>query len=167
MASVTNMPNGTLRHSLVMHGCCPVRRQCTEIVPCLYHLPQGFAYVEFLEVDAVQNAVLLDNSELRGRQIKVGGRGCSGCGVGSWIGCGGARMVQARGRWRGGAGGAPEGFGRVQVRVNGLPDTDAPAGSVGERDEGRQRLWQEAPMNSAHGCVVYRPGLGCGVWSGA
>jgi hypothetical protein len=33
---------------------------------------QGFAYVEFLEVDAVSNAVLLDNTELRGRQIKVG-----------------------------------------------------------------------------------------------
>jgi len=40
------------------------------------HLPasmQGFAYVEFLEVDAVSNAVLLDNTELRGRQIKVRG----------------------------------------------------------------------------------------------
>lgn len=33
--------------------------------------PKGFAYVEFLEVDAVQNAMLLDNSELRARQIKV------------------------------------------------------------------------------------------------
>lgn len=33
--------------------------------------PQGFAYVEFLEVDAVQSATLLDGSELRGREIKV------------------------------------------------------------------------------------------------
>eukprot|EP00195_Chlamydomonas_chlamydogama_P017172 CAMPEP_0202900782 /NCGR_PEP_ID=MMETSP1392-20130828/12033_1 /ASSEMBLY_ACC=CAM_ASM_000868 /TAXON_ID=225041 /ORGANISM="Chlamydomonas chlamydogama, Strain SAG 11-48b" /LENGTH=187 /DNA_ID=CAMNT_0049587225 /DNA_START=81 /DNA_END=641 /DNA_ORIENTATION=+ len=33
--------------------------------------PKGYAYIEFLEVDAVANAVLLDGSELRGRQIKV------------------------------------------------------------------------------------------------
>jgi hypothetical protein len=32
---------------------------------------QGFAYIEFLEADAVDNAIMLDNSELRGRQIKV------------------------------------------------------------------------------------------------
>ena len=32
---------------------------------------QGYAYIEFLEVDAVQNALLLDGSELRGRQLKV------------------------------------------------------------------------------------------------
>ena len=33
---------------------------------------QGFAYIEFLEVDAVQQALHLDNSELRGRNLKVG-----------------------------------------------------------------------------------------------
>ncbi len=33
--------------------------------------PQGYAYVEFLEVDAVGNALLLDNTELRGRNLKV------------------------------------------------------------------------------------------------
>jgi polyadenylate-binding protein 2 len=33
--------------------------------------PKGFAYVEFIEVDAVQNAVLLNESELHGRQLKV------------------------------------------------------------------------------------------------
>eukprot|EP01018_Ginkgo_biloba_P017968 Gb_10798 [translate_table: standard] len=33
--------------------------------------PKGFAYVEFLEVEAVQNAVLLNESELHGRQLKV------------------------------------------------------------------------------------------------
>ena len=31
----------------------------------------GFAYVEFVEVDAVQNALLLNESELHGRQLKV------------------------------------------------------------------------------------------------
>eukprot|EP00270_Netrium_digitus_P016774 TRINITY_DN6060_c0_g1_i1.p1 TRINITY_DN6060_c0_g1~~TRINITY_DN6060_c0_g1_i1.p1 ORF type:complete len:232 (+),score=60.24 TRINITY_DN6060_c0_g1_i1:191-886(+) len=33
--------------------------------------PKGFAYVEFLEVEAVQNAILLNESELHGRQLKV------------------------------------------------------------------------------------------------
>lgn len=32
---------------------------------------QGFAYVEFLEADAVTSAALLDGTELRGREIKV------------------------------------------------------------------------------------------------
>ncbi len=44
------------------------------------HLPcalQGYAYIEFLEMDAVDNACLLDNSELRGRNIKVGGNNCA------------------------------------------------------------------------------------------
>ncbi|XP_073129906.1 polyadenylate-binding protein 1-like [Henckelia pumila] len=33
--------------------------------------PKGFAYVEFVEIEAVQNAVLLNESELHGRQLKV------------------------------------------------------------------------------------------------
>jgi len=33
--------------------------------------PKGYAYVEFLEQEAVQNAVLLNDSELHGRQLKV------------------------------------------------------------------------------------------------
>ncbi|XP_071686272.1 polyadenylate-binding protein 1-like [Rutidosis leptorrhynchoides] len=33
--------------------------------------PKGFAYVEFVELEAVQNAVLLNESELHGRQLKV------------------------------------------------------------------------------------------------
>ena len=33
--------------------------------------PKGFAYVEFLEPDAVHNAILLDGTEIRGRKIKV------------------------------------------------------------------------------------------------
>ncbi|XP_034711274.1 polyadenylate-binding protein 1 [Vitis riparia] len=33
--------------------------------------PKGFAYVEFVEIDAVQNALLLNESELHGRQLKV------------------------------------------------------------------------------------------------
>ncbi|RDX89393.1 Polyadenylate-binding protein 3, partial [Mucuna pruriens] len=33
--------------------------------------PKGYAYVEFLETDAVQEALLLNESELHGRQLKV------------------------------------------------------------------------------------------------
>lgn len=36
-----------------------------------YGHPKGFAYVEFLETEAVQEAVLLNESELHGRQLKV------------------------------------------------------------------------------------------------
>lgn len=35
--------------------------------------PKGFAYVEFLEQEAVQEALLLNETELHGRQLKVGG----------------------------------------------------------------------------------------------
>lgn len=33
--------------------------------------PKGFAYVEFLEIEAVQEALQLNESELHGRQLKV------------------------------------------------------------------------------------------------
>lgn len=33
--------------------------------------PKGFAYIEFLEADAVEAACLLEDSELRGRKLKV------------------------------------------------------------------------------------------------
>jgi len=33
--------------------------------------PKGFAYIEFLEADAVEAACLLEGTELKGRQIKV------------------------------------------------------------------------------------------------
>eukprot|EP00850_Spirogloea_muscicola_P018691 SM000174S03346 [mRNA] locus=s174:172666:174631:+ [translate_table: standard] len=33
--------------------------------------PKGFAYVEFLELEAVSNAILLNESEMHARQIKV------------------------------------------------------------------------------------------------
>jgi len=33
--------------------------------------PKGFAYVEFVEVEAVQEALQLNESELHGRQLKV------------------------------------------------------------------------------------------------
>ncbi|GAA0154428.1 hypothetical protein Leryth_027030 [Lithospermum erythrorhizon] len=33
--------------------------------------PKGYAYVEFVEIEGVQNALLLNESELHGRQLKV------------------------------------------------------------------------------------------------
>ncbi|XP_057419309.1 polyadenylate-binding protein 2-like isoform X2 [Lotus japonicus] len=36
--------------------------------------PKGYAYVEFLEVEAVQEALALNESELHGRQLKVSGK---------------------------------------------------------------------------------------------
>jgi polyadenylate-binding protein 2 len=64
--------------------------------------PKGFAYIEFLEADAVANACLLDGSELRSRQIKVAPKRTNVPG-----------MKQVRGgrggRGRGGRGGFPYG----------------------------------------------------------
>jgi polyadenylate-binding protein 2 len=98
--------------------------------------PKGFAYVEFLEPDAVHNAILLDGSELRGRKIKVsakrtnvpgmkaGGRGGrGGRGRGRFGGRGAPMMMmmmpyspygrggRGRGRGRGGRGGRGRGRG--------------------------------------------------------
>ena len=36
-----------------------------------YGQPKGFAYVEFVETEAVQEALVLNESELHGRQLKV------------------------------------------------------------------------------------------------
>lgn len=36
-----------------------------------YGQPKGYAYVEFLETEAVEQALLLNESELHGRQLKV------------------------------------------------------------------------------------------------
>jgi polyadenylate-binding protein 2 len=97
--------------------------------------PKGFAYVEFLEPDAVHNAILLDGTEIRGRKIKVsakrtnvpgmkaGGRGGrGGRGRGRFGGRGPMMMMmmpyspyggrgRGRGRGRGGRGGRGRGRG--------------------------------------------------------
>ncbi|XWS63127.1 hypothetical protein CRYUN_Cryun06bG0069700 [Craigia yunnanensis] len=39
-----------------------------------YGQPKGYAYVEFLEAEAVQEALLLNESELHGRQLKEGSK---------------------------------------------------------------------------------------------
>jgi hypothetical protein len=48
---------------------------CCAVLCCAVLL-QGYAYVEFMEADAVDNAIMLDNQELRGRPIKVGVGAC-------------------------------------------------------------------------------------------
>jgi polyadenylate-binding protein 2 len=60
--------------------------------------PKGFAYIEFLEADAVTNACLLDGSELRNRAIKVSPKRTNVPGMKAGRGGG-------RGRGRGGRGG--------------------------------------------------------------
>ncbi|GIL67251.1 hypothetical protein Vafri_20683 [Volvox africanus] len=68
---VGNVDYGCTPEELQQHfaQCGTVNR--VTILTDKFGNPKGYAYVEFLEVDAVQNAVLLDNSELRGRQLKV------------------------------------------------------------------------------------------------
>ncbi|ONK64442.1 uncharacterized protein A4U43_C07F25970 [Asparagus officinalis] len=42
-----------------------------SVVQDKFGQPKGFAYVEFVEVEAVQNALPLNESELHGHQLKV------------------------------------------------------------------------------------------------
>ena len=58
--------------------------------------PKGFAYIEFLEVDAVESACLLDDTELRGRQLKVQPKRTNVPGM--------KQRGRGRGRGRGGGG---------------------------------------------------------------
>ncbi|CAN7006447.1 unnamed protein product [Brassica rapa subsp. trilocularis] len=48
--------------------------------------PKGFAYVEFVEEDAVQNSLILNESELHGRQIKVSAKRTNVPGMGQFRG---------------------------------------------------------------------------------
>lgn len=78
----------------LFQGCGTVNR--VTILTDQFGNPKGYAYVEFLEVDAVANAVLLDNSELRGRNIKVSPKRTNIPGM---------KAGRGRGRGRGGRGG--------------------------------------------------------------
>ncbi|WIA22686.1 hypothetical protein OEZ86_009652 [Tetradesmus obliquus] len=68
---VNNVDWGATPEELQQHfaTCGTVNR--VTILTDKFGNPKGFAYIEFLEADAVDNAIMLDNSELRGRQIKV------------------------------------------------------------------------------------------------
>ena len=62
--------------------------------------PKGYAYVEFLEAEAVENALKLENSEVGGRQIKIARKRTNEAGVAR--GGRGGRGARGRGRGRGG-----------------------------------------------------------------
>jgi len=84
--------------------------------------PKGFAYVEFTAKEAVDNALKLNDTEFRGRQLKVlpkqkkqvfsGGRGGRGGGRG--------RFDMGRGGGRGGYGGRTPFRGRASGRRGGF-----------------------------------------------
>lgn len=121
----------------VFSSCGTVNR--VTILHDKFDNPKGFAYVEFLEPDAVHNAILLDGTEMRGRKLKVsakrtnvpgmkaggrGGRGGRGRGGRFGFGGRGAPMMmmmmpyspygrggRGRGRGRGGRGGRGRGDG--------------------------------------------------------
>ena len=63
--------------------------------------PKGFAYIEFLEADAVTAACLLEGSELRGRALKVSPKRTNVPGM---------KAGRGRGRGRGGYGMMPPPF---------------------------------------------------------
>lgn len=101
---------------------CGTINRITILVDKWTGSPKGYAYVEFAEEDSVQNAVLLNDTMFRGRQIKVmvkrtnvpgmnrkGGKG-RGKGKGGpwWMGGG---KGKGRGKGRGGPwGGSPYGY---------------------------------------------------------
>ncbi|KAK9797367.1 hypothetical protein WJX73_005340 [Symbiochloris irregularis] len=68
---VGNVDYAVTPEELQMHfqGCGTVNR--VTILTDRMGNPKGFAYIEFLEPDAVANALLLTDSTLQGRQIKV------------------------------------------------------------------------------------------------
>uniref|UniRef100_A0A2P2M8L5 RRM domain-containing protein n=3 Tax=Rhizophora mucronata TaxID=61149 RepID=A0A2P2M8L5_RHIMU len=68
---VGNVDYGCTPEEVQQHfqSCGTVNR--VTILTDKFGQPKGFAYVEFVEIDAVQNALLLNESELHGRQLKV------------------------------------------------------------------------------------------------
>ncbi|XP_047329888.1 polyadenylate-binding protein 2-like isoform X2 [Impatiens glandulifera] len=68
---VGNVDYGCTPEEVQQHfqSCGTVNR--VTILTDKFGQPKGFAYVEFVELEAVQNAVLLNETELHGRQLKV------------------------------------------------------------------------------------------------
>lgn len=94
--------------------------------------PKAFAYVEFLEVDAVGNAILLDNTELHGRSIRVSSKRTNVPGM--------------KVRGRGGHGGRGRGYGGPPPWAGG----------------GRGRGGYYAPRGGGYGGYAPRGGAGRG-----
>lgn len=69
---VGNVDYGSTVDELEAHfRCCGAIKRITILVNKLTGHPKGIAYVEFRSRDAVVAAVALDNSNFRGRQLKV------------------------------------------------------------------------------------------------
>ena len=50
---------------------CGTIQRCTIMINTITYQPRGFGYVEFLEAEAVEDALQLDGQELHGRNIQV------------------------------------------------------------------------------------------------
>lgn len=69
---VGNVDYGSTAEELESHfGCCGAINRITILVDKFTGHPKGFAYVEFESADAIEAAVALDESNFRGRQLKV------------------------------------------------------------------------------------------------
>ncbi|CAA2990068.1 polyadenylate-binding 1, partial [Olea europaea subsp. europaea] len=68
---VGNVDYGCTPEEVQQHfqSCGTVNR--VTILTDKFGQPKGFAYVEYVEIEAVQNALLRNESELHGRQLKV------------------------------------------------------------------------------------------------
>lgn len=69
---VGNVDYGSTADELEAHfRCCGAINRITILVDKFTGHPKGFAYVEFESADAIEAAVALDDSNFRGRQLKV------------------------------------------------------------------------------------------------
>eukprot|EP00238_Polyblepharides_amylifera_P009889 CAMPEP_0196584564 /NCGR_PEP_ID=MMETSP1081-20130531/47585_1 /TAXON_ID=36882 /ORGANISM="Pyramimonas amylifera, Strain CCMP720" /LENGTH=224 /DNA_ID=CAMNT_0041905811 /DNA_START=117 /DNA_END=791 /DNA_ORIENTATION=- len=116
----------------LFQACGTVNR--VTILSDKFENPKGFAYLEFLEAEAVQAACQLTGTELHGRAIKVSPKRTNVPGMKAF-GRGGGR---GRGRGRGGYGGFP-GFGYGGFPMMMPMPMMFPGGGRGYRGRGRGR----------------------------
>ncbi|XP_068698177.1 polyadenylate-binding protein 2-like [Montipora capricornis] len=96
------------------HGCGSVNR-VTILCDKFSGHPKGFAYIEFTEKDGVDNAVSLDESLFKGRQIKVNPKRTNRPGISSTD----RGMGRGRGRGRGLRGGFFNPYANYMTRPRG------------------------------------------------